>query len=210
MKLSNAYEILVKDNTQAFVQTMGGEILTLAQYKKMVSWNFWAQVYPGSFNPLHDGHKDIFNLMKSTHSDRLFETSITRWDKPVLSHDDLENRLKQFVDYAPIIITNVARFVDKAGLLRRYFHSVRFHIGMDTLKRMFENDYGLLGFQGIHAEFVVHERIVNGTHETLSSFFASPESQPVNCVPGPPRDIKSMSISSTEIRNRQQSLPKKL
>jgi hypothetical protein len=209
MELSHAYEILVKDNTKAFVQTIDGRILDLHVYAQLQTSQKAISVYPGSFNPLHYGHKDIFEIMSepvgASYSCRytpVFETSITRWGKSSLSLEELEERLKQFVGFAPIIITNLARFVDKTGLLRTHFSNIKFQIGVDTLRRMIENDYGLLGIQGIAADFVIHERITNGTKESYWTFFSDPYKRAINCLPGPERSVESMSISSTEIRNR--------
>lgn len=215
MKLSEVYKKLIEDSSSLFLQTKEGELVEITQFPSRtepLTGISSLHVYCGSFNSLHIGHKDIYKYMENWanqngYTEAVYETSINRWEKPELSIEDLENRLAQFVDYAPILITNVARFIDKAGLFRKHFHHIRFHIGIDTFTRMVEHDYGVLGLSGIHADFIVHERIVDGEKKSLKTIYPNQEICPVNCTPAKyNRTLESLSISSTTIRNEVKKL----
>ena len=174
--LFQVYNRLLKNSNEAYVQTAQGQYFALDVYAKEYGLTLPAgnesnvSIYPGSFNPLHRGHKDIYDIMqKQNYVECLFETSITCRGESELSLEDLRNRVRQFINYAPIVITNLARFVDKTDLFLQYFDNVQFHIGMDAFKRMVEHDYGASGVQEFPAEFIVHERIVDGKLETLEN-----------------------------------------
>lgn len=167
-------------------------------------------IFPGSFNPLHEAHKSIFDAIPYHHLSikKCFEISIQRVGKesiPCFTDHDPDNllnslylRLEQFQGYAPVIITNAARFIEKVGVLRNY--KPRFHIGADTLSRMID-DYTLRGIYGIASEFVVYDRIVDGNIIGLKSLCGS--SIPENCKLGTTPNRNLLGISSTEIRNKQ-------
>ena len=88
---------------------------------------------PGSFNPLHDGHR----LMRA-HGEALlgrpvaYELSIANVEKPMLDYLAIEERLAQFD--APVWLTRLPRFLDKA----RHFPECTFLVGADTVTRIGE------------------------------------------------------------------------
>ena len=122
-------------------------------------------VYPGSFNPLHEGHVSLvaaaIRLLEDSstqagqrgsdapplHPPVVFEISILNADKPPLEVSDILQRVRQFLDN-PLLqqagLTNVAvcvtsrpLFISKASL----FPHCTFLIGSDTLSRLVDDKY---------------------------------------------------------------------
>jgi hypothetical protein len=193
LSLDSIHKSLVEDTTQAFVQAHDGTLLTLQEFffKHKGVWQI--HIYPGSFNPLHDGHRAIYERMPTSEVARFFELSLTRVDKGTLPVDELQTRLAQFKGYAPVLITNVAKFIEKAAIMRSY-PVTYFHVGADTLTRMLQGG-NHLSIQGINCQFVVYNRIMNETLVPL------PEKLPTNCKPGKEIPEDKMRMSSTSIRN---------
>ena len=194
--IDKAYQDLVVGKISFFTVTVDGE-----GFRERVGDSLnTIQIIPGSFNPLHDAHRWIFDRANSL-SPTFFEMSIRRWDKPDVSKVELAERLEQFQGYAPVIVTNQARMIGKLGILRKQCISDRIpvvHIGMDTLQRMFD-DYGVKGVSGMHAFFIVYDRNMNGRNLCLKDL----KEIPVNCGPGPEMAIDMRCISSTHIREAQ-------
>tara|TARA_B100001142_G_scaffold329247_1_gene391899 strand:+ start:878 stop:2020 length:1143 start_codon:yes stop_codon:yes gene_type:complete len=97
-------------------------------------------IFPGSFNPLHDGHKEMSSVLEDKFGlDSLYETSIVNVDKPPLGYDEILERVSQFKNSEKLVITNQATFVGKAAKLGGY----RFLVGWDTAKRILDPKYYL-------------------------------------------------------------------
>ncbi|CAI8360652.1 MAG: nicotinate-nucleotide adenylyltransferase [Chloroflexota bacterium] len=95
-------------------------------------------VFPGSFNPLHEGHKTLASVVKKEFDlQALYETSILNVDKPPLSYDEIVKRVTQFEDEERLLITNQATFAGKAKKLGGY----KFLVGWDTAKRVLDPKY---------------------------------------------------------------------
>ena len=198
MELSQVYQQLLTDNTSCFFQGFNGVLVTPEEFALSDSYYSLNKlnVYSGSFNPLHDGHKAIYESMPNwPYGVKVFELSINRSDKAPLSLEDMETRLKQFVCYAPVLITNVSKFVEKAGLLRRFEDGITFYVGADTFKRILR-DHSVPEIQGMNCEFVIYNRIVEG-----NSVMELPKNLPVNCRYGIQLSENLMKLSSTSIRN---------
>jgi len=116
-------------------------------------------LYPGSFNPLHEGHVDlVVSAMKKngwipiegTDAKNpliVFEISAINVDKPPLSKDEIQRRLSQFsnnellnkagiTNYA-VVITSQPLFLGKSKL----FNDCTFIIGADTMTRLIDPKY---------------------------------------------------------------------
>lgn len=115
---------------------------------------------PGSFNPLHDGHKTLLNAavehvagstihgttntgIQSTgntlvNNEGLFELSVGNADKGLLPLPELERRVQQFVAAGlPVVITQAPLFTMKAEL----FPASTFVVGYDTAARLVQEGY---------------------------------------------------------------------
>ncbi len=122
-------------------------------------YNIWQlELIPGSFNPLHDGHKAIYESIPQGGYGRYcaFEISLERVGKSLLEIEELWDRVKQFEGYAPVIITTLPLYVQKAGLFESYCE-VKFHIGFDNANLILDT-WGKYGVQGINADFFVYPR----------------------------------------------------
>lgn len=175
---------------------------------KVISSNY-ITIVPGTFNPLHDSHKEIFESSKLHTYNRdwqetdvaFFEISIERVNKDLLTVEKLEQKIKQFKNYAPVIVSKESRFVAKIGAYQQWLGNLYFHIGIDTAARM-ADDYSTVGIQGLKANFVVYDRIFNGKEMTLETEFQ--DHVPKNCTRSPQiRSKESMLRSSTEIRENK-------
>lgn len=150
--LKEAYQNLVKNPEDIFVVYPEGEI----HYGYTVKNIDILDIVPGSFNPLHSAHRYIYNLCPK--ANRFFELSLNRTDKESLSLLELESRLTQFQEYAPVLATASARMQEKIGVLaENHRNELRIYVGFDVLQRIIA-DHGKLMVQGMNCKFVAYRR----------------------------------------------------
>ncbi len=90
-------------------------------------------VFPGAFNPLHGGHRRMFQIARDMlQQPAALELSIVNVDKPPLDYMEIERRLGQFPAEWTIHLTRAARFAEKS----RLFAGATFIVGADTLRRI--------------------------------------------------------------------------
>ncbi len=95
-------------------------------------------LFPGSFNPLHEGHVALARVAEELRQQPVaFEISVTNVDKPPLSGETVRHRLAQFVCKWPVELTRAPTFLDKS----RLFPGVTFVIGADTAERLIAPKY---------------------------------------------------------------------
>lgn len=95
-------------------------------------------VLPGSFNPLHHGHRRLAEIVGRRLGTVVhFELSVANVDKPDLSPDEVARRVAQFAGVGPVWVTYAARFAEKAAL----FPGAAFVVGWDTAVRLIDPRY---------------------------------------------------------------------
>ena len=176
--------------------------------KSSIAENYWCfedavlpvgtLVYPGSFNPVHEGHLalakaeiDRLRLLhsqskQSTESDFIpplvvFEIGALNPDKPALSREDIMRRLDQF-DYEcnPLLraagisnfavsITSEPLFVQKSDI----FKGCSFLIGADTMTRLLNAKYYIDKAGSIGGSTVGFDKSANNMISALSKISAN-------------------------------------
>ena len=95
-------------------------------------------LFPGSFNPMHEGHVLLARVAEKFRQQPVaFEISVTNVDKPPLSGETVRRRLAQFAWKSPVELTRAPTFVEKA----RLFRGTTFVVGADTAERLFGPKY---------------------------------------------------------------------
>jgi hypothetical protein len=95
-------------------------------------------LFPGSFNPMHEGHVLLARVAEELRQQPLaFEISVTNVDKPPLAGETVRGRLAQFAWKSPVELTRAPTFVEKV----RLFPGITFVVGVDTAERLFGPKY---------------------------------------------------------------------
>jgi hypothetical protein len=92
-----------------------------------------AVVFPGSFNPVHEGHISLARIAEELRQQPVaFEISVTNVDKPPLTGETVRHRAAQFAWKWPVELTRAPTFLKKS----RLFPKATFVIGADTAERL--------------------------------------------------------------------------
>lgn len=165
-------------------------------------------VFPGSFDPLHEGHLRMAAVAEKIAERPLdFELSVTNVDKPVLDYLEMESRAAQFAGRS-LWFTRAATFVEKLDI----FPQGTFVMGADTYARLAAPQY-----YGGSAEatdravkriatqargLIVFGRERNGVFEDPARLEMPPALRAVTYVV--PQQEFRMDISSTALRRRRE------
>lgn len=153
-------------------------------------------IYPGSFNPWHVGHQEIWDACQGLFGkDHTFlELSVMNFDKPGIEAIELEQRLGG-VGQKNTLITGLTKFVDKfRSIPKGNAMQVVFAVGTDTFERINLDDFAGLGLGG-EVKFLVFPRggkTIN--HYSSHPWLVHPESYNLK---------EGTVISSTELRKRK-------
>jgi len=164
-------------------------------------------IFPGAFNPLHDGHKSIAKIASrlTGHSCHL-ELSITNVDKLPLDYLEIDHRSKRIVSELPLLLTRAPTFIEKSGL----FPGATFAVGVDTISRIADGRYynndrestarALKKIRGQACKFLVFGRKTRDKFLSLDDLVL-PDILAEICTGVPEQEFR-IDISSTELRSK--------
>jgi len=145
-------------------------------------------VLSGSFNPLHDGHRELLAAATATKPPGAlgaYEISVVNADKGALSVDEIVRRLAQFHDSGVVcLLTKSPLFVDKTKVAP----GASFVVGVDTATRLLNPKYhggedglsrSLDEIRRNSCDFIVAGRVDPATNEFIA---ASSIRKPFGCA----------------------------
>lgn len=165
-------------------------------------------IFPGAFNPLHAGHREMIDVAASRLGQAVeLELSVTNVDKPPLDYFEIESRLAQLPAEASMWLTAAPTFLEKAVL----FPGATFVVGIDTLmriadRRYYGDDWGardraLREIAAAGCRFLVFGRLVGDRFQSLHDA-ALPTQLAERCTAVEASEFRR-DVSSTELRRTQ-------
>ena len=162
-------------------------------------------VFPGSFDPLHEGHRQMADYTtKRLQTPVEFELSVTNVEKPLLDFIEIETRLSKFAPTDTIWLTRAASFLEKTQI----FPKAVFVVGADTIIRIADTKFygfdenarqqALATIAESGCRFLVFGRSHDHQFHTLSELKLPDQLQSI-CDEVPANDFHN-DISSTSIR----------
>ena len=161
---------------------------------------------PGSFNPLHEGHREMMAAAaRATGEQGGYELSVTNVDKPPLEREEILRRLAHFSPDETVILTRAETFRKKAAL----FPGSAFLLGWDTVVRLVAPRYyggeaemmlALAEMMAGGSRFLVAGRAEGGSFRTLADVHIPGGFAPM--FEAIPEAEFRRDISSTELRSR--------
>lgn len=133
-------------------------------------------VFPGSFNPIHEQHKNIAQYVAKTWKQNVdLEICVHNVDKPTLNYTSLNERKNSILQHADdwmgdVFFTSLPTFLKKSN----YFKNAWFIVGWDTFVRIIDPKYADLdkvfeAFENNNSHFMVFHRILNGVDSSTLS-----------------------------------------
>ena len=165
-------------------------------------------LFPGSFNPMHEGHVLLARVAEELRQQPLaFEISVTNVDKPPLAGEMVRHRLAQFAWKSRVELTRAPTFLEKSQL----FPSATFVIGADTAERLVAPKY--YGDDELQMQVALEEIANSGSSFLVAvRIDAAGRVRALNDIPVPrryadlfteiPEHRFRRDISSSEIRAR--------
>jgi len=160
-------------------------------------------IFPGAFNPIHDGHRGMIRSARDIlGEDVTLELSISNVDKPFLDFLTMSERC---TDEFNLVFSNAPTFVEKSAI----FPDSVFVVGLDTIVRIDQpryygsetaRDKALATLAGRGARFLVFGRQTGKSFNTLEDVSLSKTLKDM-CT-AVTEDQFRHDISSSEIRSR--------
>lgn len=152
---------------------------------------FDIDVYPGSFDPFHRGHQELWEAIDS--NVKVFEISKNRRNKGTLDDYELAKRVVNLEQYGKVVVTDAVYFHEKIKYFSEY-RSVTFHVGIDTAIRVLQ-DHSIEEIESWNCSFCVYNRLLQE--------FSDLEVVPKNFYEG--KSLTTNFTSSTAIRNKYEA-----
>jgi hypothetical protein len=160
---------------------------------------------PGSFNPLHEGHRGMAEAAASlTGRPVAYELSVANVEKPPLAEAEVRRRIARFAWRAPIWLTHAPTFLEKS----RLFPGAVFVVGIDTAVRIVDSRFygnsveamraALEEIRGHGSRFLVAGRMVGDHFVELVQAELSEEYR--DLFSAIPSDMFRADVSSTRLR----------
>ena len=164
-------------------------------------------VLPGSFSPLHYGHRELARVAgEITGLEVIYELSVVNVDKPPLTESEIRRRVGQFAGTRRLALTRAPTFREKA----ERFPGCVFIIGWDTLIRLIDPRYygdsegamlrALAEIWALGCRFLVAGRTMDGAFRTLGEAAIPQRFSPL--FQAIPEAAFRADVSSTELRGQ--------